>query len=334
MPLPDLCVVVPAHNEEQNLPVLYRELSSACEAAGIVFSVIMVDDGSHDGTAATIESLASENTNVRGLILSRNFGHQAAISIGLQYAAGRSIAVMDADLQDRAEDVVVLYRRWQEGADVVYAVRGSRKENVLFRTAYSAFYWIFAGLATIPVQRDAGDFCVMDASFVAKLNALPERLRFVRGLRAWVGGRQIPISVSRGERRAGERQYTLVKLIRLAVDGMVSFSDAPLRLASIAGVTVAAAAFVGVLVVLAWKMLGLLPDGGGIATIALSVLFLGGIQLLTVGILGEYIGRIFEEVKHRPIALVQQFIGTPDQAWPTSSNSINSPTNTTAPFKE
>jgi dolichol-phosphate mannosyltransferase len=149
----------------------------------------------------------------------------------------------------------------------------------------------------------------MDAAFVAKLVALPERLRFVRGLRAWMGGRQVALPVDRGARHAGVPQYTIWKLIRLAVDGMVSFSDAPLRLASVAGAIVAAAAFTGVIIVLAWKLMGLLPTGGGIATIALSVLFLGGIQLLTVGILGEYIGRIFQEVKQRPIAVISQVIG-------------------------
>ena len=309
MPHPDLCIVVPAHDEERNLPALYDALALACGAASIEFGLLVVDDGSRDGTPAVIRALARDHQNVRGLILTRNFGHQAAISIGLQHAAGRAIAVMDADLQDRPEDVVALYRRWQDGADVVYAVRRSRREGLARRAAYAAFYRIFARLAAIPVQLDAGDFCVMDAAFVARLNALPERLRFVRGLRAWAGGRQVPLPVDRGERHAGEAQYTLWKLVRLAVDGLVSFSDAPLRLASFAGLIVAAAAFAGVIVVLAWKVLGLLPEGAGTATIALSVLFLGGVQLLSVGILGEYIGRIFQEVKRRPVALVGEFVG-------------------------
>jgi glycosyltransferase involved in cell wall biosynthesis len=310
MPLPDLCVVVPAYNEEKNLPTLFNELSAACGAAKIDFTLLVVDDGSRDGSAGILTALANAHPNVGALLLSRNFGHQAAISIGLQHAAGRAIAVMDADLQDSPVDLVTMYRRWEEGADVVYAVRRSRRENVLRRAAYSIFYRLFASLSAIPVQMDAGDFSVMDADFAAKLVALPERLRFVRGLRAWMGGRQIAMPVDRDARRAGEPQYTLWKLIRLAVDGMVSFSDAPLRLASVAGAIVAAVAFAGVIIVLVWKLMGLLPDGGGIATIALSVLFLGGIQLLTVGILGEYIGRIFQEVKRRPIAVISQVIGS------------------------
>jgi glycosyltransferase involved in cell wall biosynthesis len=310
MPLPDLCVVVPSYNEEKNLPTLFSELSAACTAAKIDFTMLVVDDGSRDGSAGILTELAKAHSNVGALLLSRNFGHQAAISIGLQHAAGRAIAVMDADLQDSPVDLVTMYRRWEEGADVVYAVRRSRREGLLRRAAYSVFYKIFARLSAIPVQMDAGDFSVMDAAFVAKLVALPERLRFVRGLRAWMGGRQIAMPVDRDARRAGEPQYTLWKLIRLAVDGMVSFSDAPLRLASVVGAIVAGIAFLGVLIVLAWKLMGLLPDGGGVATIALSVLFLGGIQLLTVGILGEYIGRIFQEVKRRPIAVISQTIGT------------------------
>jgi glycosyltransferase involved in cell wall biosynthesis len=314
MPLPDLCIVVPAHDEEANLGTLHREIGAACAAAGISFSLLFVDDGSRDSTAAVIEQLARDHPNVRGLILSRNFGHQAAISIGLQHAAGRACAVMDADLQDRPADLVALYAKFKEGADVVYAVRRSRREGILLRSAYATFYRMFARLAAIPVQMDAGDFCVMDAAFVARLNAMPERLRFVRGLRAWAGGRQVALPVDRGERHAGERQYTFAKLVRLAVDGMVSFSDAPLRVASVAGIAVALLAFVGVVVVLAWKLMGLLPEGAGVATIALSVLFLGGIQLLTIGILGEYIGRIFQEVKQRPVALVARTIGaTPSE---------------------
>lgn len=307
--VPDLCIVVPAHNEEANLPVLAREVASACDEAGIAFELLFVDDGSRDRTAAVIRRLAAEHPEVRGLVLSRNFGHQAAVSLGLQHARGRAIAVMDADLQDRPTDLVSLYRRWQRGADVVYAVRRSRRESVLKRLAYRTFYRALARIARIPVPLDSGDFCVMGSDFVARLNALPERLRFVRGLRAWLGGRQIALEVDRDARRAGEPQYTMTKLVRLALDGLVSFSDAPLRLATLVGVCVSAASFAGAMVVLFWKFTGRLPEGFGVATIALSVLFLGGIQLLTIGILGEYVGRIFDEVKARPVAVVAEFVG-------------------------
>ncbi len=306
---PDLCIVVPAHNEERNLPILYEELAATLGEAGIRFDLLLVDDGSRDQTALVIEQLAASRSNVRGLLLSRNFGHQAAVSIGLQHARGRAVAVMDADLQDRPDSVVALYRAWEAGADVAFAVRRSRQENVFKRFAYRLFYRILARLANIPVQLDSGDFCVMDRAFVEKLNALPERLRFVRGLRAWVGGKQVAVSVDRDARREGVPQYTFTKLLRLAFDGIVSFSDAPLRFASIAGVAISGLAFLGAIVVVAWHFLGLLPTGAGVATIALSVLFLGGIQLLTIGILGEYIGRIFQEVKARPVAVVSQIVG-------------------------
>lgn len=306
--LPDLCVVVPAHNEEGNLRRLAREVTAACEGAGIGVELLIVDDGSRDGTASIIRGLSAEHAHVRGLLLSRNFGHQAAVSVGLRYASGRAIAVMDADLQDRPSDLVALYRRWQVGADVVYAVRRSRREHLLKRLAYRTFYRLLARIARISVPLDSGDFCIMDSAFVQRLNALPERLRFVRGLRAWLGGRQVALEVDRDARHAGKPQYTVAALVRLALDGLVSFSDAPLRLATVLGICASAAAFIGAAVVLAWKLSGRLPDGLGLATIALSVLFLGGVQLLTIGILGEYIGRIFDEVKGRPVAVVDDVV--------------------------
>lgn len=311
-PLPDLGIVVPAHNEEENVPALYAAIARVLDPLAIRFELLFVDDGSRDGTAAAIRRLAEETPRVRALILSRNFGHQAAVSIGLRHARGRALAVMDGDLQDRPEDLARLYQRWQEGAEVVYAVRGTRPEGLFLRAAYKLFYRILARTARIPIPLDSGDFCVMDAAFVAKLNALPERLRFVRGLRAWLGGRQVAVTVERGARQAGESKYTVRRLMRLATDGIFSFSDAPLRFASILGVIVSLGSLVGVLVVLAWHLLGLIPTGAGLATIALSVLFLGGVQLLTIGILGEYISRIFDEVKGRPVAVVQEEVGAGD----------------------
>jgi polyisoprenyl-phosphate glycosyltransferase len=306
-----LAIVVPAHNEEENVASLVGELNDTFGAAGVAFEVLFVDDGSTDRTASIIRALAAERPHVRGLRLSRNFGHQAAVSMGLRHARADAVAVMDADLQDRPSDLLAMYRRLLAGGDVVYAVRRSRTEWFGKRIAYRAFYRLLSSLASVPIPLDSGDFCVMTASFAAQLNALPERLRFVRGLRAWLGGTQIPWPVDRDARRAGVPQYTLRRLVRLALDGLVSFSDAPLRLASVMGLLVSGAAFAGVVVVLVWRFLGLLPSGAGLATIALSVLFLGGVQLLTIGILGEYIGRIFEEVKSRPVAVAAERFGQP-----------------------
>ena len=304
-----LSIVVPAFNEEANVAILARELRETLAPAGVDYEVIFVDDGSVDGTAAAIRELASLDSAVRGVRLSRNFGHQAAISTGLRHARGRTVAIMDADLQDTPADLLAMYRHLEPGVDVVYAVRRTRREWLGKRLAYGAFYRLLATLAAVPIPLDSGDFCVMRSDFVERLNALPERLRFVRGLRAWLGGKQLPWPVDRAARRAGVPQYTLRRLMRLAVDGLVSFSDAPLRLASVLGFVVSILAFVGVVVVLLWRMFGLLPAGAGLATIALSVLFLGGVQLLTVGILGEYIGRIFDEVKGRPVAVAIELIG-------------------------
>ena len=305
----DLCIVVPAYNEEKNLSVLVEELGQALGPAGIGFEVLFVDDGSQDETAAVLRRLTASHKNIRAIILSRNFGHQAAVSVGLQHARGSAVAVMDADLQDRPNDLVQLYRRFREGADVVYAVRRSRPEGLAKRLAYAVFYRLMRRLTTVPIAVDSGDFCVMSAETVSRLNALPETQRFVRGLRAWVGGRQVGVAVDRDPRRAGRPQYTFVKLCRLAIDGLVSFSYVPLRLASLLGFAIAGAAIVGIVVVLAWKVMGRLPTGAGVATIALSVLFIGAVQLLTLGILGEYVGRIFDEVKARPVAVVSEVLG-------------------------
>ena len=305
---PDLCIVVPAFNEEENLPALHRELAEALDSRGISFQLLIVDDGSRDGTIRLLRELVRQHSRIVVLRLSRNFGHQDAISIGLQHARGRAVAIMDADLQDRPSDLILLYDSWRSGADVAYAVRRTRREGVFRRMAYRTFYRALAKLADVQIPMDAGDFCVMDGAFVERLNNLPERLRFVRGLRAWLGGRQEAVPVDRDARRHGQPQYTFSKLLRLALDGVFSFSDAPLRLASLFGVAISLLAFTGVVVVLAWKFMGKLPAHAGTATIALGVFFLGGIQLLTIGILGEYIGRIFREVKGRPVAVVAEVI--------------------------
>jgi len=306
---PDLGVVVPAFNEQENIPVLLRELAETLDPAGCTFEVVVVDDGSTDATAEVIRELARTDRRVRGLILTRNFGHQAAISIGLSEVRGNAVAIMDADLQDRPADALSLYRECRAAsADVAYAIRRSRQEGAIKRGAYRVFYRLLGRLARIEIPLDSGDFCVMDRRAVDRLNELPERLRFVRGLRSWIGGRQVGVEVDRDPRRAGKPKYSVSKLLRLAVDGLVSFSDLPLRLASVIGFSVSGLSVIGMIVILAWRFTGKLPSGAGIATIALSILFLGGVQLLTAGILGEYVGRIFEEVKRRPVAIVAEHI--------------------------
>ncbi len=308
--VPDLGVVVPAYNESENLRTLTRALVDVLERASVDFEILFVDDGSTDDTARVIRALADEEPRVRGLLLTRNFGHQAAVSTGLRHARGRAIGVMDADMQDRPEDLLVLYEAVRGGADVAYAIRRTRQESWLLRLAYRSFYRLQNALSPTPMQMDAGDFSVMDAAFVARLNELPERSRYVRGLRSWLGGTQVGVPVDRDARHQGDSKYSFSKLLRLAVDGIVSFSFVPLRLAVYLGLACSLLAFVGVIVVLVWRFTGLLPSGAGLATIALSVLFLGGIQLLTIGIVGEYLARVFEEVKGRPTAVVAETISS------------------------
>ena len=306
---PDLGVVVPAYNEAENLLVLVEELERALSGAGHTYEILFVDDGSTDGTAQLIRERSSVDCRVRGLILTRNFGHQAAISVGLTHIRGRVVGIMDADLQDRPADLLALYDQLHStSADVAYAVRRSRKESAFKRLSYHVFYRVLERLARVSIPLDSGDFCVMRRDFLDRLNALPERLRFVRGLRSWVGGKQVGVPVDRDARRAGAPKYTMRKLVRLAVDGLVSFSDVPLRLASVLGFIVSGLSILGMIIVFAWRLTGKLPSGAGLATIALSILFLGGVQLLTAGILGEYVGRIFEEVKRRPVALVGEYV--------------------------
>jgi polyisoprenyl-phosphate glycosyltransferase len=304
-----LTIVVPAYNEESNLPHVVRELTNTFGSAGVGCRILFVDDGSRDRTAAVIRELAVDYPNVSGLRLSRNFGHQAAVTAGLQHAMDDAVAVMDADMQDTPTDLLAMYRRLVAGADVVYGVRRTRSEGPLLRLAFRTFYRLLRAVASVEVPLDAGDFCVMRREVLAQLNALPERLRFVRGLRAWVGFRQVPWPIDRPPRRDGRSKYNLARRVGFALDGLVSFSHAPLRLATVAGGLVSALAFLGTLLVLWWKISGQMPRGAGVATIALSVLFLGGVQLLSIGILGEYIGRIFDEVKARPVAIVAEVIG-------------------------
>ena len=311
---PDLGIVVPVHNEQDNVVPLYRELVAALDPAGISFELLFVDDGSRDDTANAVRRLACSDDRVKGLVLTRNFGHQAAISIGLEHVSGSAAAIMDGDLQDSPADLVALYRALiAESAEVAYAVRRTRQENVFKRAMYRVFYRILARLARIEIPLDSGDFCVMARSSVERLRSLPERLRFVRGLRSWIGGKQIAVEVDRAARRSGQPKYTFSKLLRLAVDGLVSFSDTPLRVASVLGFGVAGLSLLGILVVIVWSITGLLPTGAGLGTIALSILFLGGVQLVAIGVVGEYVGRIFEEVKRRPIALVAQYVGEDDR---------------------
>ena len=304
-PAPRISVVLPVYNESENLPELTRRLHAVLEALGDSYEVIYVDDGSQDGTSGILGSLHATDPHIRVIRLSRNFGHQAAISAGIDHARGDVLVVMDADLQDPPEEIPNLLAHWQQGYHVVYAIRHQRKEGLLKRSAYGFFYRSLHQVANIDIPLDAGDFCALDRQVADVLRSMPERNRFIRGIRSWIGFRQIGVPYNRAARHAGKPKYGLFKLTRLALDGFFSFSYLPLRLASLVGLVVSIAGFI-LAVWTIYKRLVLPEFPSGFATIVVGMMFLGGIQLLALGVIGEYVGRIFDEVKQRPLYIVRE----------------------------
>lgn len=307
-----LSLIIPAFNEQENLPKLHDRILAASPAWDMPFEVIVIDDGSRDRTLELLRELHARDARFKYLSFSRNFGHQTAVSAGLRYATGQVVAVLDADLQDPPEVLAEFLAKWREGYQVVYGVRTRRKEHALKRTAYYLFYRTLAWCSSIEIPLDAGDFCLMDRVIVDWLNAMPERNRFVRGLRSWVGYRQIGLPYERQARFAGEVKYTFQKLMRLALDGIINFSYRPLQIAGAFGFFVALFSFAGILFfllhrILDFKLFGYSPqDVPGFTSLILAVLFIGGVQLFTLGLFGEYIGRIFDESKQRPLYIIKE----------------------------
>ena len=309
--LSDLCIVVPAYNEDANLDAFYTTVSAELAGSDIGYRFLFVDDGSRDGTPEILARLRRLDARVAYLRFSRNFGLQAALAAGLKHANAQAVIVMDADLQDDPSAIRRFVDAWQRGADVVYAIRTRRKEGLLRRALTTAYYALTEWLADIPLPREAGAFALYDGRVVDAINALPEANRYLPGLRAWVGFRQTGVPVERRARHAGEPTQSAAKLVALAFDGLFSFSKAPLRLSSLLGFAVTGLAAMAAMVVLYWRFVqGSFPAGIGQATIALSLLFLGGVQLLVLGVMGEYLGRVYDEVKHRPLFVVSEAHGT------------------------
>ena len=302
---PDALVTLVAavYNEIETLAELYRRATAALAADR--YELVLVDDGSTDGTGAALDALAASDPRVRVLHLARNFGHQAALSAGYDAARGDAVVSIDADLQDPPELEPLLLSAWRAGADVVHAVRTVRPGEPRLRLwAISAFYRLFARLSAIPsFPGNAGDFRLLSRPALDALVALPERTRFLRGLAAWVGFCQTTIVYERVVRFAGESKYPLRKLVRLAVDGLVSFSALPLRAASLLGVVFAAGAFLAIPVVVVLKLTGLYAITG-IASVHILVLLVGGIQMVFLGVIGEYLARTYDEAKGRPTYLL------------------------------
>ena len=315
-----ISIVIPAYNEEDGIAEVYRRIVQSAATWTHDFEILVVDDGSRDRTLAICEEIGCADPRMKVLSLSRNFGHQAAVSAGLMHARGSIVAVMDADLQDPPEELFRFFEKIREGWDVVYAIRTKRKEGILKRVSYTAYYRILKRMAVLDIPLDAGDFCVMRGEVVDAINQLPERNRFVRGLRSWVGFRQTGLAYERQARFAGEPKYDLRRLIKLAIGGIVNFSYRPLQLIMFIGVILAAfcllgAAFVVFQYITNWTIIGFNPRNarGWTSTIFL-ILLLSSVNLTCMGILGEYIGRLFEEVKRRPVWIVKKRINLPEDS--------------------
>ncbi len=303
-----ISIVIPIYNEHETIPELHHRLSQVMGQVSEPYEIIFVNDGSQDNSLPALKQCAGKDSRVKVVDLARNFGHQVAISAGIDSAGGEAVILMDGDLQDPPELLTKLIALWRDGFDVIYTVKRSRKENVLKRFAFHSFYKVMQMFSSIPIPIEAGNFSLMDRKVIAVLQSMPERNRYIAGMRAWAGFKQTSIEYDRGARFAGKPQMTISRLMHLAFDGIFSFSNAPLRLATYVGVSIAFLAFIGMLYVIYAK---LFTDKAtpGWASPVFSILFMGGLILLTLGIIGEYLGRIYDEVKRRPLYVIKEKIG-------------------------
>ncbi len=296
-------VTAPAHNEEEVLERFYERVRDALE--GFPFELVIVDDGSTDGSGELLDRLAADDDRVRVVRLSRSFGYQAAVAAGIDHVNGDVVITIDADLQDPPELIGDLIAEWSRGADVVYAVRRERRgEGRMKLTTARWFTRIFTSLADLDIPRDAGDYRLLDKRAVEALRRLPERNRFMRGLTVWIGFQQSSVPYDRDPRGAGETRYRWRTLMRTSLDAISSFSHVPLQIATVAGFVVSAFAFLGIPYVIVNQLLGFYVEG--VSTLLFAVLLLGGIQLMSLGIIGEYVSRIYDEVKNRPLYVVSE----------------------------
>jgi dolichol-phosphate mannosyltransferase len=308
--MPKYSLIIPIYNEEETIPELYRRVSDVMDSLDDSVELILINDGSGDRSLKLMRELQERDARVCYISFARNFGHQAAVTAGLNFARGQVIVVLDADLQDPPELIPKMIESWQAGYHVVYAQRTKRKKESWFKrlTAY-VFYRLLRRLADVDIPADTGDFCLMDRQVVDLLNSMPERNRYIRGLRAWIGFRQTAVKFERDPRFAGEVKYTFKKSLALAINSLVSFSKIPLRLSTYLGLFSALIALFMALLVLYWRLQQPESPVTGLATILIAVFFLGSVQLISIGILGEYIGRIYEEVKGRPAYTIAEIAG-------------------------
>lgn len=310
-PRPRIAIVIPVFNEEPVLPELFRRLDAmAATRPQEEWVAVFINDGSRDGSGALLAARATATPGTRVLELSRNFGHQGALAAGLAHAADAdAVVTMDADLQDAPELIPQLVDAWRGGAEVVLAVRRSRRETGVRRLGFDTFHACFARLTDFPIETNTGTFGLLDRAAVQAFNALPETHRFFPGLRAWLGFKHAEILYDRQERAAGQPAQTLRGLVRYALDGLFSFSHLPLRMLTGAGICIAFLGFAFGLFFIVRRVLGVEVAPTGFTTVATLVLFLGGVQLIGIGVLGEYLGRVYDEVKRRPNFIVRRKTG-------------------------
>jgi dolichol-phosphate mannosyltransferase len=307
---PKYSFIVPIYNEEDTLFEMYRRVRAVMDQMDGSVELVLVNDGSRDRSLSLMRELHEKDPQVCYLSLARNFGHQVAVTAGLNFVRGQAIVILDADLQDPPELIPALVEKWQQGYQVVYAQRTKRRRESWFKRlpAY-VFYRLMRRLADVDIPVDTGDFCLMDRQVVDVLNTMPERNRYIRGLRSWVGLQQTSVYFEREPRFAGEVKYTFRKSLSLAVNSLVSFSRLPLRLSTYVGLLAAVAAVLMAVLVLYWRIVDPNSPLTGFASIMIAIFFLGAVQLVSIGILGEYVGRIYEEVKGRPLYVLSEVAG-------------------------
>lgn len=303
-----ISVVVPIYNEQENLPELRRRVTAALDLTGDSWELVLVNDGSRDASPEMMRQMNVEDDRIKAVFLSRNFGHQPAVTAGIHSARGDCVILIDGDLQDPPEVIPAMVTKWKEGFQVVLGERKSRQDGGTRGLGFRLFYPLFRRVSDLPSAPDAGIFGLMDRKVVTEFNKLPERNRFIPGLRSWLGFKQGSVYYDRQDRAAGKPKQTLRKLIKYAMDGMVSFSYKPLRAATYLGFLVSIFAFLAGMYYIV-SFFAMRKPLTGFTTTIVAVLFLGGIQLICTGILGEYIGRVYEEIKQRPLYIIQEKLG-------------------------
>lgn len=302
---PTYSVVVPIYNEIEVLPVLVERLTKVMDQTGEPWEVVMIDDGSKDGSSEKMREFCQTDPRFRSIFFARNFGHQIAVTAGMDYTLGDAVVVIDADLQDPPETILELIAKWKEGYEVVYAVRGEREGETWFKKASAAaFYRLIYKITDVDIPLDTGDFRLLDRKVVDIMGRMREKHRFLRGMSSWIGFKQVGVTYHRAKRYAGTSKYPFKKMIKLAWNAVTGFSYVPLQLATYLGFIVAALAIILIPIVVFLRLMG--TELIGQATTLISTLFLGGVQLICIGIIGEYLGRIYDEVKARPLYVTRE----------------------------